>query len=74
MLTICMGKDLEKKKIFFSLLHPGWVQTEMGTDQAPLTIEQAAQNILECLQAMTDEHQCKLINTCDGKKMTILPF
>ncbi|CAF0899377.1 unnamed protein product [Adineta ricciae] len=74
MLTICMGKDLEKKKIFFSFLHPGWVKTDMGTDKAPLTPAAAAVNILECLQAMTNEHYCKLIDTRDGKKVTVLPF
>lgn len=74
MLTICMGKDLEKKKIFFSILHPGWVKTDMGTNQAPLTPAVAAQNIHECLQAMTNEHYCKLIDTRDGKKVTVLPF
>ncbi|CAF1119140.1 unnamed protein product [Rotaria sp. Silwood1] len=74
MLTICMGKDFEKKKIFFSLLHPGWVKTEMGTDKAPLTTDAAAKNILECLQAMTNEYYCKLIDTRDGKKLTVIPF
>ena len=74
MLTVCMAKDLERKKIFFSLLHPGWVQTEMGTSKAPLTPDAAAKNILECLQAMTNEHHCKLIDTRYGKKMTIIPF
>jgi NAD(P)-dependent dehydrogenase (short-subunit alcohol dehydrogenase family) len=74
MLTICMGKDLEKKKIFFSLLHPGWVKTEMGTDKAPLTPDAAAKNIIECLQAITNEHYCKLIDTRDGKKLTVIPY
>ncbi|CAF3333111.1 unnamed protein product [Rotaria socialis] len=67
MLTICMGKDLDRKKICFSLRHPGWVKTETGTDKAPPTIDAVAKNILECLQAMTNERHCKLIDTCDGK-------
>jgi hypothetical protein len=69
-----MGKDLEKKKIFFSLLHPGWVQTEMGTNKAPLTIDAAARNIFECLQAITNEHHCKLIDTRAGKRISVIPF
>lgn len=74
MLTVCLGKDLARKKIFFSLLHPGWVQTDMGTNKAPLTPEAAAKNILECLDAMTNDHYCKVIDTRDGKKMTVLPY
>lgn len=74
MLTICMGKDLQRKKIFFSLLHPGWVKTEMGTDKAPLTPDAAAKNIFECLQAITNDHHGKLIDTRDGKKVTVIPY
>ncbi len=74
MLTLCMAKDLERTKIYFSLLHPGWVKTEMGTYQATLTPDTAAKNILECLQTMTNEHHCKFIDTRDGKKLTIIPF
>ena len=74
MLTVCMGKDLARKKIYLSLLHPGWVQTEMGTNKAPLTPDAAAKNILECLEGMTNDHFCKLIDSRDGRKMTVLPF
>ncbi|UJR25066.1 hypothetical protein I4U23_006426 [Adineta vaga] len=74
MLTISMGNDLRKEKIFFSLLHPGWVKTEMGTNKAPLSPDAAAKNILDCLQALTNDHYCKLIDTRDGNKVTVLPF
>lgn len=74
MLTVCMAKDLARKKVFFSLIHPGWVQTEMGTNKAPLTPEAAAKNVLECLDVMTNEHYSKFIDARDGKKLTVLPF
>ncbi len=74
MYTVCFAAELAKSNIFIALLHPGWVQTDMGGEGAPLTIEQASKNIVECITSMKNEHYGKLINSSSGSQCTILPF
>lgn len=45
MYTAILAKRLAEKNIMVSGVHPGWVQTKMGGDQAPLTADQAANGI-----------------------------
>jgi len=74
MYTVCFATELAKSNIFIALLHPGWVQTDMGGDKAPLSIEQASKNIIECITSMKNEHYGKLINSTSGSECTVLPF
>jgi NAD(P)-dependent dehydrogenase (short-subunit alcohol dehydrogenase family) len=74
MLTVLMAKDLDDTRIFIVLLHPGWVKTDMSGPEAPLTVEEASKNIVECILALKNEHHGKLINSDDGKKCTVIPF
>jgi len=41
-----LALDLENDGIRVQLLHPGWVQTSMGGDQAPLTVEESVAGML----------------------------
>ncbi len=36
----------------FTLIHPGWVKTDMGTDAAPLTVQKSAAGIRSTLQRL----------------------
>jgi NAD(P)-dependent dehydrogenase (short-subunit alcohol dehydrogenase family) len=74
MYTVCFATELAKSNIFIALLHPGWVQTDMGGDKAPLSVEQASKNIVECITSMKDEQYGKLIDSTSGSKCTALPF
>ena len=38
-----------ERRIAVLSLHPGWVQTEMGSDNAPLTVEQSARGLADVI-------------------------
>ncbi|CAF1079414.1 unnamed protein product [Adineta steineri] len=74
MFTVCFAETLAKSNIYITLLHPGWVQTEMGGAQAPLTIEEACKSIVECINSMKNEHYGKLVDATSGSSCAITPF
>lgn len=44
------------------LLHPGWVQTDMGGERAPLTVEESAAGLKDVINAALDKPQCRFID------------
>ena len=47
-----LAQALKPRGIAVNAASPGWVKTEMGTDSAPLTVEQGAQNIIRIITDM----------------------
>ncbi|WP_299289445.1 SDR family NAD(P)-dependent oxidoreductase [uncultured Mucilaginibacter sp.] len=45
MYAVILAKRLAERNIKVTPVHPGWVQTKLGGDQAPLTPEQSAEGI-----------------------------
>lgn len=43
-------------------LHPGWVQTEMGGSQAPVTVKQSTAGLVKVIQASIGSNQHKFID------------
>jgi len=43
-------------------LHPGWVQTEMGGSQAPVTIQESTAGLVKVIQASIGNNQHKFID------------
>ncbi len=44
-----LAEALEPKGIAVNAASPGWVKTDMGTDSAPLTVDQGAKNIIRLI-------------------------
>uniref|UniRef100_A0A3B4A0B3 Uncharacterized protein n=1 Tax=Periophthalmus magnuspinnatus TaxID=409849 RepID=A0A3B4A0B3_9GOBI len=56
MLNACAAFEFQKEEILFTVLHPGWVRTDMGTADAPIDCEESIQGVLQVINSMSDKH------------------
>ena len=68
MLTVCLANELRAEDFTCVVVHPGWVQTDMGGPAAPLTAEQSVTAMLKTLDSLKKEDSGKFFNY-DGKHM-----
>jgi len=68
MLTKCMSLELKEKGILTALMHPGWVKTDMGGNNAPLTTEASASGIVNVLETLGETDNGKFFQF-DGKEI-----
>uniref|UniRef100_A0A3B3ZZU5 Uncharacterized protein n=1 Tax=Periophthalmus magnuspinnatus TaxID=409849 RepID=A0A3B3ZZU5_9GOBI len=56
MLNVCAAFEFQKEEILFTVLHPGWVRTAMGTAYAPIDREESIQGVLQVINSMSEKH------------------
>lgn len=68
MITRTLAVELKPSQIFVMAFHPGWVKTDMGGEQAPLTPEVSVNSMLTVLSKVDESHRGCLFNS-KGKKI-----
>ena len=63
-----LSKDLAGKGLICVVLHPGWVQTDMGGTAATLTIEQSVPAMVKVIDALKPADNGRFINY-DGSEL-----
>lgn len=69
MATRLLAAELAPQGIVVACFHPGWIQTEMGGANAPLTVDTAAQALLDRAIALRAEDSGRFIASEDGSDM-----
>jgi len=67
-LTVCLANELKADGFCCVAMHPGWVKTDMGGPNAPLTPEQSVTNMHKTIDALTPADTGRFLNH-DGKPL-----
>ncbi|XP_060110152.1 C-signal-like [Heteronotia binoei] len=62
MLTRCQSLGYSEDEILCIALHPGWVQTDMGSSEAPLTVDASVRAILKTLGHLSEKDNGTFVN------------
>lgn len=62
MVSRCLAVDLEPDGILCMAIHPGWVRTDMGGAQAPLSTEDSISAVLSVIGGLTEKDHGSFLN------------
>ncbi|KAK4813890.1 hypothetical protein QYF61_002721 [Mycteria americana] len=62
MLTKCQALTYGEAGILCVALHPGWVKTDMGSQEADLTVDTSVRGLLSVLPTLSEKHSGTLLN------------
>ncbi|KAM9352093.1 C-signal [Symphorus nematophorus] len=62
MVTRCMAVDLEPDGILCMCIHPGWVRTDMGGSEAPLSPKESISSVLSVIGGLTERDHGSFLN------------
>ncbi|XP_041795254.1 C-factor [Chelmon rostratus] len=62
MVSRCMAVDLEPDGILCMAIHPGWVRTDMGGSEAPLSSEESVSSILSVIGGLSEKDHGSFLN------------
>lgn len=63
-----LAVELRPEEILSAVLHPGWVRTDMGGAEAPLTISESIQSMARTIESFSMEHSGGFFDR-DGKSL-----
>lgn len=63
-----MSLDLKKDGVLVASMHPGWVRTDMGGNNATLDVDTSVQGIFNTIEGLTEAHTGKFLQY-DGSEL-----
>jgi NAD(P)-dependent dehydrogenase (short-subunit alcohol dehydrogenase family) len=71
MITKIFADELEEENFFVNSMCPGWVQTDMGGKEAPVSLEDSISGMLNTIENVATKENNGLFLNFEGK---IVPF